>query len=71
MKSMDALSYFAIILVLGIVAQWVSWRHQLPSILLLLAFGFGLSLTTGVKIDDFIQEDTLLYCWDFCSDYPL
>ncbi len=60
MKSMDALSYFAIILVLGIVAQWVSWRHQLPSILLLLAFGFGLSLTTGVKIDDFIQEDTLL-----------
>ncbi len=57
---MSALSYFAIILVLGIIAQWGSWRMKTPSILLLLAFGFGLSITTGVKIDDFIPEGTLL-----------
>lgn len=57
---MDALSYFALILTLGIVAQWFSWRFKLPSILLLLAFGFGLSVVTGVKIDDFIPENTLL-----------
>ena len=57
---MDALLYFALILVLGTVAQWVSWRFQKPSILLLLALGFGLSVATGVKIDDFIPENTLL-----------
>ena len=57
---MDALSYFGLILILGIFAQWAAWRFQLPSILLLLALGFGLSITTGVKIDDYIQEDTLL-----------
>ena len=57
---MDALSYFALILVLGIVAQWTSWRLKLPSILLLLAFGFGLSITTGVKIDDFLPGETTL-----------
>ena len=57
---MEALSYFAIILVLGIIAQWVSWRAKIPSILLLLAFGFGLSIVTGVKIDDYMGESTLL-----------
>lgn len=57
---MDALSYFGLVLVLGIFAQWISWRFQLPSILFLLALGFGLSLTTGVNIDDFIEQDTLL-----------
>ena len=57
---MDALSYFGIVLVLGIIAQWSSWRLKIPSILLLLAFGFGLSITTGVKIDDYIGEETLL-----------
>lgn len=57
---MNALTYFAIVLVLGIIAQWGSWRLKTPSILLLLAFGFGLSISTGVKIDDFIPEDTLL-----------
>ena len=31
--------YFAAVLVLGILAQWLAWRCRLPSILLLLAFG--------------------------------
>lgn len=57
---MDALSYFGLVLTLGIFAQWISWRFQFPSILFLLALGFGLSITTGVKIDDFIPEETLL-----------
>ena len=30
----------AIILVLGVTAQWLAWRLRVPSILLLLAFGF-------------------------------
>lgn len=57
---MDALIYFALILTLGIFAQWISWRFKLPSIIFLLALGFGLSITTNVTIDDFLPEDTLL-----------
>ncbi|PQO36039.1 sodium:proton exchanger [Bremerella cremea] len=34
------LIYFAGILALGITAQWLAWRLHLPSILLLLGFGF-------------------------------
>lgn len=34
------LVYFAGILALGISAQWLAWRLRLPSILLLLGFGF-------------------------------
>jgi len=57
---MSPLTYLAAVLVLGILAQWLAWRFRLPSILLLLAFGFGLSAATGAKIDDFIEEPTLL-----------
>jgi NhaP-type Na+/H+ or K+/H+ antiporter len=34
------LFYLALILCLGVIAQWVAWRIKLPSILLLLLFGF-------------------------------
>ena len=62
---MTPLTYLACVLALGILAQWISWRLKLPSILLLLAFGFGLSTVTGllgqpVSIDDFMKESTLL-----------
>ncbi|MEM9079221.1 MAG: cation:proton antiporter [Verrucomicrobiota bacterium] len=57
---LSPLSYLALVLTLGILAQWLAWRFRLPSILLLLAFGFGLSAATDVRIDDFIPEDTLL-----------
>jgi Kef-type K+ transport system membrane component KefB len=40
---------FAGILLLGIGAQWLAWRLRLPSILLLLAFGFLAGPTTVVK----------------------
>lgn len=57
---MSPLTYLAAVLSLGILAQWLAWRFRLPSILLLLAFGFGLSAITGTRIDEFIEEPTLL-----------
>lgn len=49
--------YISLVLALGVIAQWFAWRLKLPSILLLLAFGFGLGQFTGVKIDDFLTTD--------------
>jgi NhaP-type Na+/H+ or K+/H+ antiporter len=57
---MPPLTYLALVLGLGILAQWLAWRFKLPSILLLLAFGFGLSFGTGARIDDYLPQDTLL-----------
>jgi len=39
---MDTALYLSGILALGISAQWLAWRKQLPAIVLLLAFGFAL-----------------------------
>lgn len=36
----ERLIYFSSVLLAGIFAQWLAWRFKLPSILLLLAFGF-------------------------------
>ncbi|MDE0593610.1 MAG: cation:proton antiporter [Roseibacillus sp.] len=55
---MTPLAYLALVLALGISAQWLAWRLKLPSILILLAFGFGLSLTTGASIDDYLVGET-------------
>lgn len=59
---MTPLVYLALVLALGILAQWLAWRLKLPSILILLGFGFGLSLATGARIDDYLggRTDTLL-----------
>ncbi|MDP7107830.1 MAG: cation:proton antiporter, partial [Roseibacillus sp.] len=59
---MTPIAYLALVLALGILAQWLAWRLRIPSILILLAFGFGLSLTTGARIDDYLgsEPDTLL-----------
>ncbi len=57
---MTPLTYLAAVLSLGILAQWLAWRFRLPSILLLLAFGFALSALTGTRIDQFMEEETLL-----------
>ncbi len=43
------------IVVLGILAQWIAWRFVLPSILLLLTFGFVAGPVTG-----FLDPDALL-----------
>ena len=58
---MSLLNYLAFLLGLGVIAQWLAWRLKLPSILLLLLFGFGLSQLTGMQIDDYLQgEEALL-----------
>jgi len=46
---------FASIIVLGMVAQWLAWRFGLPSILILLIFGFLAGPVTG-----FLNPDELL-----------
>ncbi|MEM7235453.1 MAG: cation:proton antiporter, partial [Planctomycetota bacterium] len=44
---MDAATAIAIIVFAGIFAQWLAWRLRLPSILLLLIFGFAVGPLTG------------------------
>ena len=51
---MSPLVYLTWILALGIGAQWLAWRLKLPSILLLLGFGFAFGRISGVRIDDFL-----------------
>lgn len=51
---MSPLVYLTLMLALGVIAQWCAWRFKLPSILLLLAFGFALGQFTGVRIDDYL-----------------
>lgn len=53
----ERLIYFTAVLALGIAAQWLAWKWKLPSILLLLAFGFA----AGQFYDqtEIIHQDTL------------
>lgn len=51
---MSPIVYLTWILALGISAQWLAWKFKFPSILLLLALGFGFGRLTGVRIDDFL-----------------
>ncbi len=48
------LTGFASIIVIGILAQWIAWRVGIPSILLLLVFGFISGPVTG-----FIDPDVI------------
>jgi NhaP-type Na+/H+ or K+/H+ antiporter len=50
----------ACIIVLGIVASWLAWRLRLPSILLLLIFGFIAGPATGFLDPDGLFGDLLL-----------
>lgn len=64
---MTPLTYFTIVLGLGIIAQWLAWKCKLPSILLLLAFGFGMGHFTGVTIDNYLaNSDVLLSAVGIC-----
>jgi CPA1 family monovalent cation:H+ antiporter len=49
---LDFLLYLAIIPALGLAAQWIAWRTNLPGILLLLLF--------GVCLGQFVKTDQLL-----------
>ena len=56
-------TYLTVILGLGIIAQWLAWRGKVPSILLLLVFGFGANVLFGISIAnhlDATQTENLL-----------
>ncbi len=55
----EILSGLAIIIVLGVGAQWLAWRLRLPSILLLLLAGFLAGPVTGLLHPDEILGDLL------------
>ena len=55
-----ALLGLASIIILGIGAEWLSWRLRLPSILLLLVFGFIVGPITGLLKPDELFGDLLL-----------
>lgn len=57
---MTPLTYFTLVLALGISAQWLAWKCKLPSILVLLAFGFGFGQFAGATIDDYLVGDSVL-----------
>ncbi len=52
------LIYITIVLALGIIAQWVAWRFKLPSILLLLAFGFIAGQFLDLKVDNYLGDNS-------------
>jgi NhaP-type Na+/H+ or K+/H+ antiporter len=58
--SESVLPAIASIVILGAAAQWISWRLRIPSILLLLAFGFVAGPLTGVLDPDALLDDLLL-----------
>lgn len=55
----NSLSGIAGIIILGVVAQWIAWRIKLPSILLLLVFGFVAGPVTGFIRPDMIFGESL------------
>jgi len=64
---MTPLTYFTLVLALGILAQWLAWKCKLPSILVLLVFGFGLGQLTGATIDQYlVANDVLLSAVGLC-----
>jgi len=58
--SEDILLGLACIIVLGITASWLAWRLRLPSILMLLIFGFIAGPVTGFLNPDELFGDLLL-----------
>lgn len=51
---------FASIIILGVSAQWISWRMKIPSIILLLVFGFIAGPITGFLNPDDLMGELLL-----------
>lgn len=59
MPELSTSIYLALVLGLGVGAQWLAWRSRLPAIVLLLAFGFGLGIAVGPP-ESHIDDQTLL-----------
>jgi NhaP-type Na+/H+ or K+/H+ antiporter len=56
---MDPAVFLSSVVALGAFAQWIAWHFRLPSILLLLAFGFGARIITGIDPIQVLGEDLL------------
>lgn len=56
----EVLIGLAAILVVGVCAEWLAWWLRLPSIVLLLAFGFLAGPVTGVLVPDELLGELLL-----------
>src|SRR5688572_22360842 len=56
----NALIEIALILLLGIGAQWIAWRLNFPSILLLLVFGIVAGPITGLVDADRLLGELLI-----------
>lgn len=54
LENINFSGFATMVLGLGILAQWLAWRLRLPSILLLLAFGFGAGQFLDINIDHFL-----------------
>ena len=61
----DPAIYLASVLGLGMVAQWIAWRLKLPSILLLLGFGFAAGQYFGPP-DDYLKPELLFPFVSLC-----
>ena len=57
---LSALVGLASIIIVGITAEWLSWRIRLPSILLLLLFGFIIGPLTGILDPDRLFGEILI-----------
>ncbi|GAB4108410.1 MAG: sodium:proton antiporter [Acidobacteriota bacterium] len=55
-----AIGGLALVTVLGIAAQWLAWRFRLPSILILLLFGFAAGPLTGLLAPDLLLGPSLM-----------
>jgi len=57
LSSIDFGMFLTVILGLGILAQWLAWRFKFPSILLLLAFGFGAKILFNISVDNYLTAE--------------
>lgn len=55
----NPLVFLTAVLGLGITAQWLAWRFRLPSILILLAFGFMAGHFGGANPDNLVEQELL------------
>ena len=58
----DPLVFLALVVAVGIGAQWVAWRLKIPSILLLLISGFALGFGANINPDDVLGRD-IIFPW--------
>lgn len=56
----NLLLVFAIIIILGVLSQWLAWRYRLPAILILILVGIFIGPATGYINPEVIFKDLLI-----------